>query len=309
MLGTTERTYGWYTLAGVGAFATTSLMAGRFAGRMTIGPAVRAGTALMAAGGLLIMALALSGIFSIAAILGPMMVIAAGIGIVLPYGMAGAMSPHPTIAGAASALFGLAQFGLAALGTILMGAVRDGTQIPMTVIIGGRDTRRRRRPWHPGPPRVRSGPAAGHALTLAHPVDSVRAMVTRSSSRTRLSGRITRPVLAEDRTGSSGSIVQSRSSRAMSPLDRNHTVVFTVHAAADPQVLPRVLEMFALRNVVPRRVHGRAVGQARGSYRIDVETDALSGHAAERMAERLRSMVPVETVRARRRTRLQRARP
>ena len=91
----------------------------------------------------------------------------------------------------------------------------------------------------------------------------------------------------------------------MSPLDRNHTVVFTVHAAADP----RVLEMFALRNVVPRRVHGRAVGQARGSYRIDVETDALSGHAAERMAERLRSMVPVETVRARRRTRLQRARP
>ena len=95
----------------------------------------------------------------------------------------------------------------------------------------------------------------------------------------------------------------------MSPLDRNHTVVFTVHAAADPQVLPRVLEMFALRNVVPRRVHGRAVGQARGSYRIDVETDALSGHAAERMAERLRSMVPVETVRARRRTRLQRARP
>ena len=135
MLGTTERAYGWYTLAGVGAFATTSLMAGRFAGRMTIGPAVRAGTALMAAGGLLIMALALSGIFSIAAILGPMMVIAAGIGIVLPYGMAGAMSPHPTIAGAASALFGLAQFGLAALGTILMGAVRDGTQIPMTVIM------------------------------------------------------------------------------------------------------------------------------------------------------------------------------
>ena len=52
MLGTSERAYGWYTLAGVGAFATTSLMAGRFAGRVTIVPAVRVGTAVMAVGGL-----------------------------------------------------------------------------------------------------------------------------------------------------------------------------------------------------------------------------------------------------------------
>jgi DHA1 family bicyclomycin/chloramphenicol resistance-like MFS transporter len=64
-----------------------------------------------------------------------MMVIAAGIGIVMPYGMAGAMSAHPRIAGAASALFGLAQFGLAALGTVLIGVVRDGTQIPMAVLM------------------------------------------------------------------------------------------------------------------------------------------------------------------------------
>ena len=135
MLGVSERAYGWYTLAGVGAFAATSLLSGRFAGRLTIVPAVRAGTAVMAVGGLLMAALALSGIFSIAAILGPMMVIAAGIGIVMPYGMAGAMSSNPRIAGAASALFGLIQFGLAALGTVLIGAVRDGSQIPMAVVM------------------------------------------------------------------------------------------------------------------------------------------------------------------------------
>ena len=87
----------------------------------------------------------------------------------------------------------------------------------------------------------------------------------------------------------------------MSTPDRNHAFVFTVHAAADPQVLPRVLEMFALRSFVPRRVHGRTVGQPRGSFRIDVETDALSAPAAHRMAERLRTLVPVESVRARRR--------
>ena len=87
----------------------------------------------------------------------------------------------------------------------------------------------------------------------------------------------------------------------MSPPERNHTVVFTVHAAADPQVLPRVLELFALRNVVPRRVLGRTVGQSADTFRIDVETDALTARAADQMAERLRSMVPVEAVRARRR--------
>ena len=135
MLGTSERAYGWYTLAGVGAFAATSLMAGRFAGRVTIVPAVRAGTAVMVVGGLSMAALALSGIFNIAAILGPMMVLAAGIGIVLPYGLAGTMSAHPRIAGAASALFGLAQFGLAAPGTVVIGAVRDGTQVPMAVVM------------------------------------------------------------------------------------------------------------------------------------------------------------------------------
>ena len=86
----------------------------------------------------------------------------------------------------------------------------------------------------------------------------------------------------------------------MSTPDRNHTVVFTVHAAADPQLLPRVLEMFALRNVVPRRVVGRTVGQSADTFRIDVETGALTARTADQMAERLRSMVPVEAVRARR---------
>ena len=135
MLGTSEHAYGWYTLAGVGAFATTALMAGRFAGRITIAPAVRAGTAVMAVGGLAMAAFALSDVFSVATVLGPMMVLAAGIGIVLPYGMAGAMSAHPAIAGAASALFGLAQFGLAALGTVVIGVVRDGTHVPMAMVM------------------------------------------------------------------------------------------------------------------------------------------------------------------------------
>jgi DHA1 family bicyclomycin/chloramphenicol resistance-like MFS transporter len=135
MLGVSERAFGWYSLSGVGAFAASSLVAGRFAGRFTIVPAVLVGSAIMATGGLLMAGIALSGVFNIAAILGPMMVIAAGMGIVLPFGMAGAMSANPRSAGAASALFGLAQFGFAALGTVLIGAVRDGTHIPMAVIM------------------------------------------------------------------------------------------------------------------------------------------------------------------------------
>ncbi len=89
----------------------------------------------------------------------------------------------------------------------------------------------------------------------------------------------------------------------MSPPERNNTVIFTVHAAADPQVLPRVLELFALRNVVPRRVMGRTVGRSADTFRIDVETDALTAGDADHIAERLRTLVPVEAVRARRRAR------
>jgi len=137
MLGYSETAYGWFSLLGVGAFATSSLLAGRLSRRIAIPTAAAAGTATTILGGLIMVALAWSGAFSAATILGPMMVIGCGIGLVFPYATAGAMSAHPHIAGTASALLGFIQMALAAAATLIMGLLRDGTPLPMVYMIAG----------------------------------------------------------------------------------------------------------------------------------------------------------------------------
>ena len=70
-------------------------------------------------------------------------------------------------------------------------------------------------------------------------------------------------------------------------------VRYTVTALAHPGVLGRVLEPFALRNLVPRRVVSTA--EADG-MRIDVVADGLGARESEHLCLRLRQIVPVQTV-------------
>jgi DHA1 family bicyclomycin/chloramphenicol resistance-like MFS transporter len=56
-------------------------------------------------------------------------------GLVVPNGMAGAISVHPEMAGTGSALIGFLQMGLAGVATFVVPRVSDGTQVPMTVVI------------------------------------------------------------------------------------------------------------------------------------------------------------------------------
>lgn len=79
--------------------------------------------------------IALAGVETVWAVLGPMMVYMFGVGFVLPNAMAGALGPFPTRAGAASALLGFTQMGLAALVGVGVGAAFDGTARPMAVTI------------------------------------------------------------------------------------------------------------------------------------------------------------------------------
>ncbi len=137
MLGYPETVYGWFALLGVGAYALSSLMAGRFSHRLRIDAAVVAGTAISLIGGVAMAAFALSGVFNAVVILGPIMVVAVGIGLVFPYATAGALSAFPEIAGTASALLGFAQMAMAALATMTVGLLRDGTQVPLTLIVAG----------------------------------------------------------------------------------------------------------------------------------------------------------------------------
>ncbi len=74
------------------------------------------------------------------------------------------------------------------------------------------------------------------------------------------------------------------------------TAQFTVQAEAEPSVLPRVLEPFALRNLVPLAVHCR---RTRSGMRIEVTVAGLEPNVVEHLTLRLSQLVPVETVLAR----------
>ena len=71
------------------------------------------------------------------------------------------------------------------------------------------------------------------------------------------------------------------------------TACFAVRAAADPGVLPRLLEAFAKRGLVPSHVHSRTVGEL---MTVDLQVDGLDRGQAEVVAEQLRANVMVERV-------------
>jgi DHA1 family bicyclomycin/chloramphenicol resistance-like MFS transporter len=56
-------------------------------------------------------------------------------GLYLPHAIAGAISPYPEMAGAASALMGFVQNALGALGSLAVSAFPSDSQVPMTCVI------------------------------------------------------------------------------------------------------------------------------------------------------------------------------
>ena len=81
------------------------------------------------------------------------------------------------------------------------------------------------------------------------------------------------------------------------------TVCFSIQAAAEPGVMPRVLELFAKRNLVPERwvsgVHGPADGEApgRGSeLMIDLQVAGLTRQDMDYLARCLAQITDVRSV-------------
>jgi acetolactate synthase small subunit len=71
------------------------------------------------------------------------------------------------------------------------------------------------------------------------------------------------------------------------------TACFSVHAAAEPGVMPRVLELFAKRGLVPTSWHSRVNG---GELTIDLQMKGLDGDTAAYIAACLRQVISVTTV-------------
>jgi DHA1 family bicyclomycin/chloramphenicol resistance-like MFS transporter len=123
-----------FSIAVAGYIAGTQV-AGWLVRRLGIDRLMILGGWLGAAAGLAMLGLELGGAHTLPAVLGPMFVVAASVGLVMPMAGARALAPYPQMAGAASALMGFSQMAIAALVGIGVGHGVTGSAIvlPMTV--------------------------------------------------------------------------------------------------------------------------------------------------------------------------------
>jgi acetolactate synthase small subunit len=71
---------------------------------------------------------------------------------------------------------------------------------------------------------------------------------------------------------------------------------FSILADAEPGVMPRVLELFAKRNLVPSRWHSDRVGPGGRELAIDLQVEGLSPELTDYIARCLRQLHTVEAV-------------
>jgi MFS transporter, DHA1 family, multidrug resistance protein len=123
-----------FAVGSVGYMSGTALAA-RLVMRLGIDRTLGVGAAAMAAGGLGMVAAVALGLASAASLVLPMAVYLAGMGMVLPQAIAGAMTPFPERAGAASALLGFIQQSAAALCGALVGWLLGQNAWPLAAAV------------------------------------------------------------------------------------------------------------------------------------------------------------------------------
>jgi hypothetical protein len=74
------------------------------------------------------------------------------------------------------------------------------------------------------------------------------------------------------------------------------TACFSVHARAEPGVMPRVLELFAKRGLVPSAWRSSTSGADQNNLTIDIQMRGLGREATDYIAFCLRQIVSVEVV-------------
>jgi DHA1 family bicyclomycin/chloramphenicol resistance-like MFS transporter len=121
-----------FAVSAVGFMLGASL-ATRFVGRLGLGRTIGFGAAALAAGGLAMLAAVLSDFQPAAGLVLPAALYLAGLGLALPQSVAGALSPFPDRAGAASSLLGFVQQVLAAVIGLSVVASLGETALPLAL--------------------------------------------------------------------------------------------------------------------------------------------------------------------------------
>ncbi len=127
--------FGLFFALVVAGYMTGTLLGGRLSNRLGTDVLLKAGAVVCAAAGTLMYVGALVPVDHVAAVIVPMMAYMIGVGVVMPQSMAGALAPFPTMAGAASALFGFVQMSFAAGVGVLVGMFHDGGPSAMAAAI------------------------------------------------------------------------------------------------------------------------------------------------------------------------------
>lgn len=74
------------------------------------------------------------------------------------------------------------------------------------------------------------------------------------------------------------------------------TACYSVHAPTDPSVMPRVLEVFTRRGIIPTVWHSALCGAEGEEIQIDIQVAGIDATVAERLAQCLRQLVAVGCV-------------
>jgi len=74
------------------------------------------------------------------------------------------------------------------------------------------------------------------------------------------------------------------------------TACFAVEARPDPGVMPRVLELFAKRGLVPSQWRSSLAGGSASGLHIDIQIDGMEAALAQYIARCLRQLPEVEVV-------------
>jgi acetolactate synthase small subunit len=78
--------------------------------------------------------------------------------------------------------------------------------------------------------------------------------------------------------------------------DLPSTACFSVHARAEPGVMPRVLELFAKRGLVPSAWHSATSGTDDEELTIDIQMHGLARELTDYIAACLRQIAYVDVV-------------
>lgn len=137
-----QNIYGLGQLAFAFSFAlvVVGYIAGTFLAQHLVGPrgldgTILIGVACLALGGGAMALLVAAGVPSFLAIVGPMVLYCAGVGLTMPQAMASALMPFPDRAGTASSLLGICQMSFAAILGIVLGQNLNGSALPLALTI------------------------------------------------------------------------------------------------------------------------------------------------------------------------------